>query len=273
MLDRKTALQNSLTSGFFGFWIRKYRLSYLLVIVLILMGIVAAIQIPKESSPNVELGIISITVSYPGASPADIDSLITEKISKQIENVEGIDAINATSSLGFSSTTVSLKTHADASSVLNDIRNKVSSLTLPSAAKTPNITNIETNTDRLFSFSLYKKTGDAPHSELVERAEVIKDRLERLSTIKSAELTAGSMSMAGAGGANQGTYEIQIRLSDETLKAMNLTIGDISQAISGFNQDHPIGNFSIQEKNYDYRIEGKYENISEFLKTPLTLPK
>lgn len=64
-IDRKQELQEQVTTGFFGFWVRKYRISYLITGVIVLMGLIAAMQIPKESSPNVEFGIILINTVYP----------------------------------------------------------------------------------------------------------------------------------------------------------------------------------------------------------------
>ncbi len=65
MNNRLTELSEKNTSGFLGFWVRQYRISYLVVITLIIMGAIAVMNIPKESSPSVKLGIISITTIYP----------------------------------------------------------------------------------------------------------------------------------------------------------------------------------------------------------------
>lgn len=74
-----------LQSGFFGFWTQKIKVAVLILLLLISSGFYALYKIPKESSPNVSVGMISIVTSYPGVNPADIDSLITDKIEKEIE--------------------------------------------------------------------------------------------------------------------------------------------------------------------------------------------
>ena len=51
--DRKKELQNKVTSGFWGFWIKNYRLSYLMTILLIILGFVSIFTIPKEATPKV----------------------------------------------------------------------------------------------------------------------------------------------------------------------------------------------------------------------------
>ena len=54
-----------LTSGFFAFWLTQWRTTFLVLILIVLIGTFAAIRIPKESSPDVSFGVIAITTVYP----------------------------------------------------------------------------------------------------------------------------------------------------------------------------------------------------------------
>lgn len=62
---RKKELQDKISRGFLGFWIKNYRLSYLATAVIILLGILAIVRIPKESMPEVDLGMVMVTTVYP----------------------------------------------------------------------------------------------------------------------------------------------------------------------------------------------------------------
>jgi multidrug efflux pump len=147
-------------------------------------------NIPKESSPSVKLGTIMISTVYPGTSPVDIDTLISDKIYKEIKSIKGIDKITTSSSLGISMLTASLKTSADTKEVLNDIRNSVNKVSLPSDAKTPTITEIETDTNRTFSVFLYSKNPDTSRAVLFDRAIHLQKEVEKGSGIDSVEITA-----------------------------------------------------------------------------------
>jgi multidrug efflux pump subunit AcrB len=83
----------------YGFFVKNYKLSFLIIILLIVYGSFAAYQIPKESSPDIKFGIVSITTAYPGANPLDIDSIITEKVEKEIKDLEGIDTYSSSSAV------------------------------------------------------------------------------------------------------------------------------------------------------------------------------
>ncbi|MEY3197954.1 MAG: Cobalt-zinc-cadmium resistance protein CzcA, partial [Candidatus Parcubacteria bacterium] len=103
----------SLESTRYGFFVKNYKLSFLIIALLVVYGSFAAYQIPKESSPDIKFGIVSVMTAYPGANPLDIDSIITEKVEKEIKDLEGIDKYESSSAVGFSSTTITLKNDID----------------------------------------------------------------------------------------------------------------------------------------------------------------
>lgn len=76
---------NELLKWFFGFWVERYRVSFLLIFLIIFSGIYSLFSIPKESSPDIEFWIIGITTSYVWVNPNDIDSLITEKLKMKLK--------------------------------------------------------------------------------------------------------------------------------------------------------------------------------------------
>lgn len=99
-----------------------------------------------------------------------MDSLITDKIYKEIKDIKGIDKITTRSFLGVSSISINVKTSANIKDILDDVRNKVNRVALPIDAKTPVITEIETDTSRAFSVFIYDPTDSATRSVLVARA-------------------------------------------------------------------------------------------------------
>lgn len=270
--SRKKELQDKLTSGFFGFWVKNTKLSFLLTFVLIALGIAAIISIPKESSPAVDLGMVTVTTVYPWANPQDVDTLITDKIYNAIENIDGVDSIESTSSLGVSSIYVNVKTNADVNDVRSDIQAKVKTVSLPSDAREPSVNTLETNTNRLFALYIYKKDGSANLDDLLERAKVLKSQLKEITQIKDVIITFSPATTSLQTSSDVSSYDATIAVSNEALEAYGLTLSQISQTISAYNQNRPIGNFSIGDKNYDFRIDGKNTTAKEFLDIPITLP-
>ena len=120
-----------LESGFFGFWVRNYRISFLAIIFIIILGSMSLVLIPKESSPDIDFGIISINTVYTGVSPEDVDALISTKIEDELDDVDGIKKITSTSRLGVSSMVIELEPDVDVSKALQNIKDAVDDARLP----------------------------------------------------------------------------------------------------------------------------------------------
>lgn len=275
-MSRLSDLQSQLTSGFLGFWVRKYRISYLVAILVLMMWLLSVISIPKESSPSIKLGMIAISTVYPGTNPEDIDKLITDKIYKEIKDIKWVDKITSSSSLGISSITITTKTSANVKDVMDDVRNAVNKITLPTDAKSPIITEVETNTKTAFSVLLYDPTNTSSRALLIDRAIKLQKILKSVSGVESVDLSAGGAGGRAAsiwwGGSNSTTYDVNIIIPEDKLSALGLTLSSIAGTIRGFNLDQPIGNFALGDKKYDYRIEWKNKQSLDFLNTPITIP-
>lgn len=249
-----------LEAGFLGFWVRKYRISYLIVLALIVLGIGASIAIPKESSPSIKFGMVVISTAYPGANPIDIDGLITEKIYKEIKDIEGVKKITSTSSLGISSITLELQPETDVAKYINDVRNKIGRVSLPKDAKTPNVLEITTQTNLVLNATLYSPDNSVSLEKLRILGADLKEKLETAPNVQKVDY--GSVLK----------YDVRLLIDKEALKGLGITIADVTNTIRSYHQDAPIGNYGIGSKNYDFRIQGKFEDANQVLSVPLVLP-
>ncbi len=271
-MSRLNELREKTLKWFFWFWVRQYRISYLFILLIIVLWWVALVSIPKESSPNIEFGMISISTVYPGTNPNDIDSLITDKINKEIKDIKWIDKIEAGSSLGFSSIVITLKAGADSKDVVNEVRNNVNRISLPTDAKTPIITEIDTDTKQAFWIYLYSKNPLESKDVLIQKANILKNSIEKLSMIDSVNFANWNLkSMLWSSATNGNEYDIEIIIDPLKLKNSWLSIESISSTIRSWNKDLPIWNFTVWDKKYDFRIEWKYTDSIQMLEIPLQL--
>lgn len=248
-----------LEAGFLGFWVRKYRISYLIVLALIVLGLGASFAIPKESSPSIKFGTVIISTVFPGANPIDIDSLITEKLYKEIKDIEGAKKITSSSSLGASSISIELQPETEVSKYINDVRNKIGRVSLPKDAKTPNVIEIASQTNQVLSATLYSPNNTVSLEKLRILGADLKEKLELVPNIQKVDY--GSVLK----------YDVRVLIDKEVLKGLGITIADVSNTIRSYHQDAPIGNYGIGERNYDFRIQGKFEETSEILAVPIVV--
>ena len=145
---------------------------------IIFLGSFALVSIPKESSPTIKFGIISIVTSYPGVNPVDIDTLITQHIEAEIKDIDAIKKISSTSNQGISFITAELETDADESKALVDIKDAVDKADLPADANDPQVSALSTDNEMMFTLLLYGDANVYSQQYMQRKAQELKHRLE-----------------------------------------------------------------------------------------------
>lgn len=175
-------LEKNFRKVFFWFWIKQWRAIILILILIILIWSYSAYRIPKESFPEIILGMVTITTLYPWGNPEDIDTLITKKIENQISSIEGINRIDSTSTNNFSTIVVTLENRVDANTISNKIQNTLQNSPLPTDEKDPMISQIDMKTigRTMFSLALYAKDLRYSKEYLIEKAFQLKKFLENV---------------------------------------------------------------------------------------------
>lgn len=247
-----------LESGFLGFWVKNWRISFLVMALIIGMGALALIGIPKESSPNIKFGIIQVTTIYPGVNPVDMDSLVTDEIEQAVKDIDWITKIESTSQVGAAFTTLTLDNDADTREILNDLRAEVDKVNLPSDAEEPSITEISADTELMFQVSLFGDKGTRPKERLKNLAQVAKDRLEGKYGIDTIDIQWWS------------EFDLQVLVDQNKAEVLWIDLQQIAWAIRSYNANTPLGSFEIDSLNYDFRIDGELVDEQDLLDVPLT---
>lgn len=264
-----------LEDNFFGRWIKNFRISVLLTILLIWYGLYAALQIPKESSPEIKFGIVSVSTSYPWANPVDIDDLITTKIEDTVKDMNGIDSIESNSSVGFSNVVITLKNETDVKDFIGELKSEIDKVQLPTDAKSPIVSEISTFNELLFELMLYAPAKDFTYNHIKTLSYQLADALKGKWPIVDAKI----WSVGNGGGRNNWSssvsdnqFNVLILLDEQKMQQVGLSLLQVSQAIKAFNMNLPLGSHTLGELDYEYRIKGKMTSISELMNTPLTVP-
>ncbi|MFK7780244.1 MAG: efflux RND transporter permease subunit [Candidatus Gracilibacteria bacterium] len=259
--DKNEKVIKNLEKGFFGFWIKNLRTSFLLILLVIFAGLFSLYTIPKESSPDIKFGIISVSVGYPGVNPVDMDSLITEKIEKEIEDLDGIKKISSTSGVGISSVVIELETGVDTRDILTDIKDKVDGLDLPEDSTTPFITEVSTNNSLIYEALVYGDAEKFDDFSLYSKAKKIKSKLEGKYGIADIDIGGLDSLQWSSKGSGDTEYDIKVLLDKGKVEQLGLSIINIANLIRINNKDTPIGNYKVGDLSYDFRFEGELEDI------------
>jgi len=226
----------------------------LLMLVLLIGGLVMGQHIRKDVFPDFELDRVTISLSYPGASPEEVERGTILAVEEAIQGIEGIEEVTATAREGSGTVTAEIIEGEDVSQVSQEIKNAVDRITsFPEDAEDPQVT-VPTRKRYVVSLALF---GDQSEWVLREAAENVRDRLLLDSDILQVEL--------------QGVrnYEISIEIPQEVLRTYNLTLDEIANAIRRAAVEIPGGAIKTEGGDVLVRVSERRDFGREFGRIPI----
>jgi len=226
----------------------------LIMLICLIGGIIFSLKIKKEVFPDFELNRIVISVSYPGASPDEVETGIILAIEESISGIEGIKEITSNASEGQARVNIEIIDGEDTASILRDVQNEVERITsFPDDIELPQIF-IAARKRSVLSLVLY---GNNDEKILRAFAEDIRDQLLQNNDITLVELV----------GARE--YEISIEIKQEALRRYNLTLEKTAKRISETAIDLPGGVMRTNRGDIMIRMKERREQVHEFAKIPI----
>lgn len=269
MWKKADRLIENLENSFYWFWVKGFRVSYLVIFTIILVWLYSLYAIPKESAPDIKFWVIVVSTLYQWVSPDDIDNLITDKIEKEIKDIDGIKKITSNSMMWMSSVTVELYNDIDVSKALNDIQEKVNNVDLPTDAEKPVVTEIATRSDVIFEVALYGDKNNFSYFDIMQNAQKLKNDLEGKWWISKINIWWSDDFRWNTAWWWWNDYEIKVLLDKVKLEVLWLSVSQIASIIRDFNKNQPIWNFLIWDLWYDFRFDWELDNIEQLKQIPL----
>lgn len=221
----------------------------LLMLFLILAGILTAFTIRKEVFPESKPERVSVSISYPGASPEDVEEGIVKKVEESLEGVDGIKEIEATAYEGFAYIDIEAKVGENVNELVDNVKSKVDGIdSFPEQAEKPVISEVILKTEVLW-LVIYGNIDDRKIKNLATR---IRDDL----------VTEDGVSQANLIGTR--AYEISIDVSEDSLKRFNLTFDEVTLKIQSQSVDLPGGSIKTKGENILLRSDGKAKTGHDF---------
>lgn len=239
------------------FFIKNGLFANLLTIILIGLGIYSVFTIKKEAFPNVAFDYVSVTTTFTGASPEEVEKLITNPIEQEIKEVDGIKKLTSFSIEGRSS--ISIQMDSDQSSGKqgkSDIQEIIDRITnLPENADEPLVVEIETKRQPVVEIAL---SGAKNNLELRKIAKKLEDMLENIPGVANVVL------------GNEREVEVHIEANPNKLKAHSLSLDDLIAALKVQNVSIPGGSIEsskLGEAEKIIRTKGDFNHIKDVKET------
>ncbi|WP_083024240.1 efflux RND transporter permease subunit [Vreelandella lionensis] len=226
----------------------------LMMALFIIGGLMASLAIKKEVFPEFETEIVQVTISYPGATPEDVEQSLLLPVEAAIADVEGIDELTASASEGSGVVSATLIDGVDVMRAYQDIQQSVNAITtLPAAADPPRFT-LAGRSRSVVSLQVYGNVGLA---ELHDAAENVRAELQATSGISRAELSGNR------------EREIQVHLDDEAIERFGLDHQQLASRIAEEALDLASGQLTTDEGEWLIRYQGRRNSAEEFAELPI----
>ena len=219
---------------------------FIIVLIISLWGYISYRQIPREAAPDIQIPLLIVTIPFPGASPEDVESLITNKAEQELQTIKNLKEIKSTSSEGVSALTLEFTSDFDITEARTKVREKMDLIKpdFPDDAEDYSINEINLSEQPLMILNL---AGEMGLLALTNLADEVKEEIEGIP---------GILEVRRAGGLEK---EIRVYVNPDKLNYYSLDLNQVSTAISSENTNLPGGSVEMGPTKYLIRVPGEFE--------------
>ena len=226
----------------------------LLMAGLVIGGLMMALRVRQEVFPEFSLDVVGVSVTYPGASPEEIEEGIVVAVEDAVRGLDGVKKVTSTSSEGRGSVSVEMLLGADPDRVLADVKNAVDRITtLPEQAEKPVVSLLE-NRNLVMTLAI---SGNVSERDLRESAERLRDALGAVEGITQVQLGASK------------PLEVAIEIPQATLRSYGLTPDQVAAEIRRAALDLPAGSLKTDAGEILVRVTERRDFGTEFATIPV----
>jgi len=237
------------TKGPLAWFARNHVAANLLMLLVVAGGAISLFTTKIELFPDMSIDMITVTVPYLGASPAEVEEGVCLRVEEAIAGVEGIKRLRSIATEGFGTIIAEVEEYADMREVLDDIKAGVDRIiTFPVETEKPIVQEITTR-NQVMSLVIY---GNASERTLKNIADRMRDDLTAKPNLSQVEITGVR------------NFEISIEVSEESLRRNNLSFSHVAEAIKRSSLDLPGGSVKTLGGEILIRTKGQMYRGEEF---------
>ncbi len=222
-------------------------------LLLLIFGIVSFTRLTLREYPDIDPPVVSISVTYPGASASIVESRVTEILEDRISGISGINFIESTSEDGRSRISLEFNVGVDIDAAANDVRDKISGVldNLPEEADPPEVQKVDSSDDVIIWLSLVSdRMTIAEMTDYAERYLV--DQFSVIDGVSQVRISGAQ------------TYAMRVWLDRTALAARGLTVNDVETAMRAENVELPAGSIESSDRQFTVRMARVFRDPEQF---------
>ena len=229
----------------------------ILTLVLILVaGTIAYVEIPKEAEPDINIPIIYVSITHEGISPEDAERLLIRPMEKEMRGIDGVKKMTAKGYEGGANVTLEFEAGFNADQALTDVREKVdlAKPELPDDTDEPSVNEVNFS---LFPVIAVTLSGNVPERLLLKLARDLRDKIEAVSAVLSAQIAGDREEL------------LEILIDPIKLESYNLSPIDTVQLIEASNKLVAAGAQDTGQGRFSIKVPGLFETLADIVTMPV----
>lgn len=238
--------------------IKKPVTTIMITLMVFIAGIVSYFNLDQALMPDVDLPIAVVATTYVGASPEEIENLISKPLEEGLGSISNVDTITSVSSANVSMVVLQFVDGTDIDMAAVDMRDKLDQIKsgLPDDAGDPMVIKMDINAIPIMIGVKAENLDLTALNELLE--DNVVNRLERIEGVASVDLSGGI------------TREVRITVDPTKLAGYGLTTSTLSNILKAENMNLPSGDLSQGNTTVSVRTIGEFTSIQQINNLPIT---
>ena len=227
-----------------------------LLFLLLAVGLVTYIEIPKESRPDISVPSIYVSLHLKGISPQDADRLLVRPMESELRTIGGIKELRSSAYQGGANITLDFEAGTDLDQALNDVRERVDlgKAKLPSETEEPRVHEINLS---LLPVLIVTLGGDVPERTLLKLTRNLRTLVEGIPGVLEAKISGSRDEL------------LEIIADPLILESYKLDLQTIYNAVDRANRIIPSGSLTGDKGSFPVKLSSVFENAEDILGLPL----
>ena len=253
---RKLEFDPALRKSAFNFFVTRPRVILLLITAITIWGLWSFFQLPRESNPEIKIPVGIVITPFPGASPSDVEELVTKKIETKISGLSGIKKITSNSANSLSLVTVEYEANEPIDDAIRNLRDAVSEVKsdLPDDANDPSVKEVSFDDQPILTIAL---SGPIDGLALRSLADTASDELKKIPGVREVKVSGGD------------EREFSVAYDPAKLSALGISPDEANRAIALTNRAVPAGTFDGSRFSYPVRTDARFFNADTLGNIPI----
>lgn len=234
------------------FFVRRPVTTIMLISVFLVLGIVSLLNLQVQETPDIDFPIVTITITYPGATPLEVETLVIDKVEDAVAELSEMKKLKSYSYDSFGYVTIEFLMSSDVNIKFIEVKDKVEAILndLPEDIEQPIIEKYDPLMEPVMDFVLSSDVLDG--RDLYEFADKkLKDKFSSVNGVANVELYGGK------------ERQINVILDPVLMQQRYITVYDVINAISVKNKNIPGGLLEKEDNSLSLRFLGEFEKPEE----------